>query len=86
MPKGKITRKQHDAADIKFQIIEVLPIAKDHFNEADFSAETIHVNDVPFLTSVSHDMHCGTIGAADNLKCPALKYEIRKVIRSYSVR
>ena len=44
------------------------------------------MNDVPFLTCVSHNVHCGTMLAADNLKCPTLEHDIRKMIRSYSVR
>ena len=46
----------------------------------------MHVIDVPFFRSISHDVYCSTVGEVDNLKCPSLDHEIQKVIRSYSVR
>ena len=44
------------------------------------------MNNVPFFTSISHDVHHGSVGSVDNLKCPAIKHDIRKVIIIYSVR
>ena len=65
--KGETTRNRPDAADIKLQTVDMPTIAKDYFNDADVYADTMCVNNVPFWTSVSHDLHYGTIGLAANL-------------------
>jgi hypothetical protein len=46
----------------------------------------MHVNDVPFLTSIFNNVHYGTIVAVNNMKCPILEYELRKILYSYAVR
>ena len=46
----------------------------------------MHENDVPFLTTMSENMHYGTIASADHLKCHSLEFELKKVIRSHAVR
>ena len=62
------------------------PIEKEHCSDVAISAETMHVNEVPLLTSISYDVNYGSVGVLDNLKCPALEYEIQKAIRNYSVK
>ena len=46
----------------------------------------MHINDVPFLTKMSNNMHYGTIAALANLKCPNLEFELKNVICSCAVR
>ena len=39
------------------------------YTGAELSADVMHVNDVPFLTTSSDNVHCGNIYALENLKC-----------------
>ena len=59
---------------------------KQFYSDAEISVDTVHANDVPFLTSIIHDVHHGIVVKVEKLKFPALEYGIQKVIRSYSVR
>ena len=56
------------------------------YNNVELSTDAMHLNDVPFLISVSHDFRCGTAGAVDNLKCHILESELSNVVRCYRVR
>ena len=85
-PKGKSTRTQPDEVDVKLQTVELPPEVKDYYSNVEISVDIMHVNGVPFLTSVSHDIHYGTIAAVENMKCPALEHEVKKILRSYAVR
>ena len=44
------------------------------------------LNDVPFLTSASHDSHYGSVIVADDLKCHALELDVIDVIRCHAAR
>ena len=56
------------------------------YNNIELSLDVMFVNDVPFLTSISEHIHYETVGAVDNLTCPSLEPEIKKVLRLYAVR
>ena len=61
MLKGETTRNQPDTGGIKFQTAEAPQIEKDNCNDVEIYADTMHVIHVTFLTSISYDVHCGTI-------------------------
>ena len=44
------------------------------------------MTDVPFLTSVSNHLHCGTSNAVDNMKAVTLEDGLKNVIRCYNIR
>lgn len=84
--KGKTTREQPDAVDAKLQSVELPPEITNYYSNAELSSDVMCANDVPFLTSISHDAHYGTACAVKNMTCPALEHELRKIVRSYGVR
>ena len=45
-----------------------------------------HVNSVPFLTSMSENLHYGSCYAEDNLECPPLEEGLRNIMHCYSIR
>ena len=49
-------------------------------------ADTLNVNNVPFLTSMSNHMHHGTYNAIDNLKAISFEEVLKNVIRHYTLR
>ena len=50
------------------------------------SVDVLHVNQIPFLVSVSKNIHYGTIKALDSMKIPIMEDEIKCVNRMYEVR
>ena len=84
--KGKTTRTKLDAIDTKAQMVEVPLAVRKHYNNVKISTDVMHVNDIPFLTSVSHDMHYGTSLAVDNLTAPVLERGLRNAVRKYNIR
>ena len=56
------------------------------YKGAELSANVMHVNDVPFLTTMSDKIHYGTISTVANLKFPSLEFELKNVIRSCTIR
>ena len=41
---------------------------------------------MPFMTSLSENIHYGTAGSVDNLQYPSLEMELTNVIKSYAAR
>ena len=54
--------------------------------DVELEADDIHVNCVPFLTTMSSNIHHGTIAALNNLKCASLEFELKNVVRSHAER
>ena len=50
------------------------------------AVDVMHVNRLPFLTSLSKKIHYGTVSALDDMKIPTMEACIDKIIRSYSIR
>ena len=48
--------------------------------------DVVHINQIPFLATVSHSIHYGTSKALDSMKIPIMEDEIKRVTRMYSVR
>ena len=46
----------------------------------------MHLNDEPFLTSLSESIHYGAIPMLDNLKCGSLENEIKRMLRACAIR
>ena len=56
------------------------------YKDAELAACVVRFNDVPFLTTMSSTIQHGAIAALNNLKCAPLEFELKNVVRSYSVR
>ena len=59
---------------------------RQYYNNIELSADMMHVNNIPFLMSISDNIHYRTADAIDNLQCPTLEAQINKVIGKYTVR
>ena len=46
----------------------------------------MHVNNTPFLISLSGHFHYGMIGAVDYLRCETLEDSLKLVVRAYAIR
>ena len=84
--KGKTKRRQPSAIDMHQQTVEVPRVIKEYYSDVELSVDVMHLNNIPFVTSISEHIHYGTAGAIDNMTCPKLENEIKNVVRSYAVR
>ena len=66
--QGKTTRSKADVVDITLQKIEVPRSIMKFYKYVELAAGVMHVNDVPFLTTISSNTHYGTIVALNALK------------------
>ena len=55
--QGKTTMKSSDPIDVSNQLVELPPTIKMHYSNAEFVADVLHVNHVPFLTSMFNNEH-----------------------------
>ena len=53
--------------------------------DAELAADTMHANDVPFLTTMSENIHHGEIYTANNLKRHSLYISLKIFIRSCAI-
>ena len=80
----KSVRNQPDAV-----IIEYFPVPTsifDYYKNVVLSADVLFVIQIPYLASISKNIHYGTIKALDSMKILVMEDEIKRVIRMYAVR
>ena len=65
------------------QTVLVPRIIKEFYNNVELLADVMHLNNIPFLTSISEHIYYGTANAIDNLTCVKIEDELKNVIRSY---
>ena len=82
--EGKNVRRQPDA--VTTESMPVPTTILDYYTDVSISVDVMHVNQVPFLISVSEHIHYGTINGLNSMKIPVLEDEIKRIIRLYSVR
>ena len=46
----------------------------------------MHLNEFPFLTTVSRDIHCGAALVVDNLTCSVLEEGLKNMVRGHKLR
>ena len=68
------------------QQVDVPRTMRQHYSNAELSANVMFLNNVTFLTSISELVHCTTSNAADTLRRASLEYKIKNVIRSHAIR
>ena len=84
--QGKTTMKRSDAIDVNKQTVELPNTILTYYGNVQLAADVLHVNDVPFLTSISNHFHHGTCKAVDNMQASSLEEGLKNVIRSYAIR
>ena len=58
----------------------------DYYGSVQLTSDVIHVNDVPFLTSISNHRNYETSNAVGNVKAHVLEVVLMSVIKSYAFR
>ena len=65
---GKRTRTRPDAVNAEEQLVTLPPSILNYYKDVELSVDVLHVNRLPFLASVSKNIHYTTIDALDNMK------------------
>ena len=84
--QGKTTRTQPDAVVAQDNLVELPPSIIQYYGKVELAVDVMHVNRIPFLTSLSRKIHYGTVNALADMKIPTMEVCIEKIIRAYSVR
>ena len=82
--EGKRTRRQPEAVDT--EIMEVPPQILEYYKDVRLSFDVMHVNQIPFLVSISRNIHYGTCHALTSMKIPVMEDIMKKVVKSYRSR
>ena len=83
---GKTTRTRPDVVDEVMQAAELPPTIMEYYKNVELSIDVLHVNRVPFLATLSKNIHYSTMDALDNMKIPTIEHVIDTVLRSYAVQ
>ena len=83
---GKRTRTQPDAVNAEEQLVALPPSILNYYKDVELSVDVLHVNRLPFLASVSKNIHFTTIDALDNMKTETMERVINMILRSYGIR
>ena len=83
--QGKTTRTQPDDVDDKV-IVNLPSTIIEYYGKVELSIDVLHLNIIPFLTSISKNIHYGTINALHNTKIPTMVDCIDKILWSYGIR
>ena len=75
-----------DPIDSSRQLTEAPSTIKMHYRDAQLSVDELHVNNMPFFTSISNHMHYGTANAIDNMKVETLEKYLQSLMRCYATR
>jgi hypothetical protein len=82
--RGKTTRTQPEAVT---ELVQEVPMTiMEYYKDVELSIDVMHVNKVPFLVTISKNIHYGTVNALDDLKIPTLERTISAVFKAYTVR
>ena len=58
----------------------------EYYKDVELSIDVLHVNRIPFLATLSKNIHYSTMDALDNMKIPTMEHVIETVIHAYAVR
>ena len=83
---GKTTRTQPDAVNAEEQLVELPPTIINHYRNVELSVDVLHVNRLPFLGSLSKNIHYSTVDALDNMRTQTMENVIVQLLQSYNVR
>ena len=62
------------------------PTIMEYYKNVELSIDVLHVNRIPFLATLSKNIHYSTMDALDNMKIPTMEHVIDTVLQSYAVR
>ena len=75
-----------DPVDVTLQKLDVPKSIMNFYKGVEMLADVMHVNDFPFVTTASNNVHYDTITALANLKGLTLEFDLKSAIRSYAMR
>ena len=84
--QGKNVRHQPDAVNVDEARVELPPKILEYYKKVELSVDVLHVNSIPFLGSISKNIHYVTYNALDSMKIPVMEATIEMIIHSYAVR
>ena len=58
----------------------------EYYKNVELSIDVLHVNRIPFLATLSKNIHYSTMDALDTMKIPTMEHVIDTVLQSYAVR
>ena len=73
----KTRRYQPNTINIYSKTVEVLQNIKDYYSKVDISVDIMHLNNIPFLASISEYIHQGIAGVLDNITVKKLKAKLK---------
>ena len=82
---GKTTRTQPDAVVAQENLVDLPPSIIQYYGKVELAVDVMHINRIPFLTSLSRKIHCDTVSAPADMKIPTMESCIKKIILSYSI-
>lgn len=83
--QGKTTRTQPNAVPQQ-QIVELPQTVADYYRDVELAVDVMFVNKVPFLVSLSKNIHYVTANPLDNMKIVTLEHTIGHILRKYAVQ
>ena len=84
--QGKSIAKSSTLVEVHSQTVELLSEILTYYGDMQLAVDVMHVNDVPFLVSISNHLYYGIAKVVDNMKAITLEDRLRSVIKSYTVR
>ena len=83
---GKTTRTQPDEVVPNEALVELPLTILNYYKDVVLSIDILFVNRIPFIATISRNIHYGTIAPLPNMKIETLEREIEWVMRGYSTR
>lgn len=65
---------------------ELPPSIHNFYKNVELSVDVIHVNTIPFLVSINHDIHFAHVVTLLNLKTDTLESGVKSILKSYAIR
>ena len=78
-------RVQPDAVNANETREDLPPTLLDYYKDVELSMNVLHVNNIPFLGSISKNINYVTINALDNMKIPTMENVIEQIICLYAI-
>ena len=84
--QGKTTKSQPPVADADKCVVDLPPEIMEYYKNVELSIDVLHVNSIPFLGSVSKNIHYIIVNPLVNIKIPTMEKMIMTIIHSYAIR
>ena len=67
------------------QVVELPSSILEYYRDVELSVDVMHVNRLPFLVSISKNIHYSTVDALDNIKTVTMETALKRLLRCYNV-